>query len=32
VRGASIAQIARKIRALEEGQAIAGVVDGRRGY
>lgn len=32
VRGASIAQIARKIRALEAGEAIAGVVDGRRGY
>lgn len=32
VREASIAQIAGKIRALESGQAVAGVVDARRGY
>lgn len=32
LRDESIAQIARKIRALEQGQPIAGVVDRTRGY
>ncbi|TFY99504.1 2-hydroxyacid dehydrogenase [Ramlibacter rhizophilus] len=32
LRDESIAQIARKIRALERGEAIAGVVDPSRGY
>ncbi|TDQ41783.1 2-hydroxyacid dehydrogenase [Tepidicella xavieri] len=32
LRDESIAQIARKIRALEQGQPIAGVVDRARGY
>lgn len=32
LRDESIAQIARKIRALEEGKPIAGVVDRQRGY
>jgi glyoxylate/hydroxypyruvate reductase A len=32
LRDESIAQIARKIRALEQGEPIAGVVDRQRGY
>ncbi|MBS0291906.1 MAG: glyoxylate/hydroxypyruvate reductase A [Proteobacteria bacterium] len=32
LRGESIAQIARKMAALERGEPIAGVVDARRGY
>ena len=32
LRGASIAQIAHKIRALQAGQPVAGVVDAIRGY
>ena len=32
LRDESIAQIARKIRALEHGEPIAGVVDRQRGY
>jgi glyoxylate/hydroxypyruvate reductase A len=32
VRGASVAQIARKILAIERGEPVAGVVDPKRGY
>ena len=32
LRAESVAQIARKIRALQRGEPIAGVVDRRKGY